>query len=119
MRSDKSRNRETIIRLLQEKGPLSTVEIAEEIGLHQFTVQKHLKELLENGILWRLVKHGGRVEYKLRPIELYDGTITIHLREPMSMDRISDTIKKVRGIGRISLDLMPVKKIKQESEEDV
>src|SRR6476620_2389355 len=58
-------NRLHIMEFLQD-GPRSVGEIVDELGLHQPQVSKHLKVLVEAGLL-EVEKDGQRRIYKVRP----------------------------------------------------
>ena len=58
-----------IVNLLKQKGPLRWREILKETGFSSRTVSKHLKRLIQQGVLEREVKtesYPPRVVYKLR-----------------------------------------------------
>ena len=62
-------NEEFIVNLLKQKGPLRWNELLKETGFSSRTVSKHLKRLIQQGVLEREVKTEGfppSVVYRLR-----------------------------------------------------
>jgi len=92
-------NRLQIIELLQQQGPLTVGEIADRLGLRQPQASKHLRVLLEAGLV-EVEAVANRRHYRLRrePFEQLDSWLEDY-RKMWSerFDQLDDYLKKLQS----------------------